>query len=114
MKIDWKSREARTAIWVFVTVAAIIIFYRVIDDIDDLLGALRTGLGQAGTVLLPFVLGVFVTIPDNMAFAFPAGADYLSTVACGVTMGVTAITDPFFGMVAGIAVRLLGGLFGIL
>ena len=61
MKIDWKSKEARTAIWVFVTVAAIIIFYRVIDDIDDLLGALRMGLGQAGTVLLPFVLGAAVS-----------------------------------------------------
>ena len=78
MKIDWKSREARTAIWVFVTVAAIIIFYRVIDDIDDLLGALRTGLGQAGTVLLPFVLGAalcYILLPlvrliDRRVFRF--------------------------------------------
>lgn len=61
MKIDWKSKEARTAIWVFVTVAAIIIFYRVIDDIDDLLGAMRMGMGQAGTVLLPFVVGAAVS-----------------------------------------------------
>lgn len=61
-----------------------------------------------------FVLGVFVTIPDNALIAFPADGDYASTVACGVTLGVTAITDPFFGMVAGIAVRLLCGFMGVL
>ncbi len=65
----------------------------------------------AGTL---FVLGVFVTIPDNAPLAFNATGDYMANVACGVTMGVTAISDPFFGMVAGLAVRLLGGLFGIL
>ena len=95
MKIDWKSREARTAIWVFVTVAAIIIFYRVIDDIDDLLGALRTGLGQAGTVLLPFVLGAalcYILLPlvrliDRRVFRFirrerlRRGASVLATYA---------------------------------
>ena len=95
MKIDWKSREARTAIWVFVTIAAIIIFYRVIDDIDDLLGALRTGLGQAGTVLLPFVLGAaicYILLPlvrliDKRVFRFiqrerlRRGASVLATYA---------------------------------
>ena len=95
MKIDWKSRDARTAIWVFVTVAAIIIFYRVIDDIDDLLGALRTGLGQAGTVLLPFVLGAalcYILLPlvrliDRRVFRFirrerlRRGASVLATYA---------------------------------
>ncbi|MGN1250613.1 MAG: AI-2E family transporter [Candidatus Spyradocola sp.] len=95
MKIDWKSKEARTAIWVFVTIASLIIFYRVIDDIDDLLGALRTGLGQAGTVLMPFVMGAavcYILLPlvrliDKRVFRFihrdrlRRGASVLATYA---------------------------------
>ena len=47
MKIDWKSKETRIAVTTFVTVAAIIIFSRVIDDIDDLLGIVNTVVKEA-------------------------------------------------------------------
>lgn len=61
MKIDWKSKEVRVALTVFVTVAALIVFWRVIEDIDDLLGALRALLKQAGTVLQPFLMGALIS-----------------------------------------------------
>jgi len=54
-----------------------------------------------------FVLGILVTVPGNAAAAL-AGADSL---VGGVTMGVTAISDPFFGMLAGIITRFAVGLF---
>ncbi len=55
-----------------------------------------------------FVLGAFVTVPIDgaMAFAGPAGTQVLG----GVTMVVTAIVDPFVGMVAGILLKLVLGL----
>lgn len=50
-----------------------------------------------------FVLGVFKTV------ALDAPAALASAPAVGgVTMVVTAITNPFFGMIAGIAARILG------
>lgn len=60
VKINWKSKEARIAITVFITVAAIIIFSRVIDDIDDLLGVLSAAFSKAATVLAPFVMGAII------------------------------------------------------
>lgn len=63
----------------------------------------------AGTL---FVLGVFVTVPDNASLAF-SGNDALGTLSCGTTLAVTAVTDPFFGIVAGIAVKLLAASFGM-
>jgi len=63
----------------------------------------------AGTL---FVLGVFVTMPENASLAF-SGNDGLGTLACGTTLAVTAVTDPFFGILAGIAVKLLAVPFGM-
>jgi len=63
----------------------------------------------AGTL---FVLGVFVTMPENASLAF-AGNDALGSLACGTTLAVTATTDPFFGIVAGILVKLLAGPLGM-
>ena len=57
--------------------------------------------------LLP-ILGAVVTVPGNAAAAF-AGTGAGDTIVAGVTMGVTAFTDPFFGMLAGIALKLLFG-----
>ncbi|EEH97810.1 MULTISPECIES: guanine permease [Clostridium] len=54
-----------------------------------------------------FVLGILVTLPGNAASAL-AGSDSL---VGGVTMGVTAITDPFLGMLAGIITRFAQVLF---
>lgn len=46
-----------------------------------------------------FILGAFVTIPGDGAAAFAAGAAGGSVIAA-VTMSVTAVFDPFFGMLA--------------
>ncbi|MGL4106624.1 NCS2 family permease [Clostridium sp. LP20] len=54
-----------------------------------------------------FVLGILVTVPGNAAAAL-AGAD---SFVGGVTMGVTAISDPFFGMLAGVIARFATALF---
>ena len=54
------------------------------------------------------ILGAVVTVPGNAAAAF-AGTGAGDTIVAGVTMGVTAFTDPFFGMLAGIALKLLFG-----
>lgn len=54
------------------------------------------------------ILGAVVTVPGNAAAAF-AGTGAGDTIVAGVTMGVTAFTDPFFGMLAGTALKLLFG-----
>ena len=54
------------------------------------------------------ILGAVVTVPGNAAAAF-AGPGAGDTIVAGVTMGVTAFTDPFFGMLAGTALKLLFG-----
>lgn len=64
----------------------------------------------AGTL---FVLGVFVTMPENASLAF-SGNSPLGTLACGTTLAVTAITDPFFGIVSGILVKVLAGPLGMI
>jgi len=56
-----------------------------------------------------FVLGAIVTVPVNAASAL-AGA---SSVVGGVTMAVTAVTDPFLGMIAGLIVKLAGSAIGL-
>ena len=54
------------------------------------------------------ILGAVVTVPGNAAAAF-AGTGAGDTIVAGVTRGVTAFTDPFFGMLAGTALKLLFG-----
>ena len=54
------------------------------------------------------ILGAVVTVPGTAAAAF-AGTGAGDTIVAGVTMGVTAFTDPFFGMLAGTALKLLFG-----
>lgn len=54
------------------------------------------------------ILGAVVTVPGNAAAAF-AGTGAGDTIVAGVAMGVTAFTDPFFGMLAGTALKLLFG-----
>lgn len=63
----------------------------------------------AGTL---FVLGVFMTVPENAAAAFANGTP-VSNLACGTTLAVTAFTDPFFGIVAGVAVKLASSMLGL-
>ena len=58
-----------------------------------------------------FVLGAIVTAPGNALNAL-TGGDASSSLVGGVTMVVTAISDPFFGMLAGLLMRALIGIFG--
>ncbi|MFD2704561.1 NCS2 family permease [Salibacterium lacus] len=58
-----------------------------------------------------FVLGAIVTLPSNAAAAL-AGEGAGTGVVGGMTMVVTAITDPFLGMLAGIIIEFLIGIFG--
>lgn len=55
-----------------------------------------------------FVLGLLVTLPTNATAALAGGED---SVVGGVTMAVTALTDPFLGMLAGIITQVLLSLF---
>lgn len=50
------------------------------------------------------VLGIMVTVPGNAASAVSG-----NPMVGGITMGVTAIADPFLGMLAGIVARLIFG-----
>ena len=63
----------------------------------------------AGTL---FVLGAIVTIPENVVAAFsnatPSGA-----LAASIAMVVTAFSDPFLGLVAGVAVNLIAVPLGL-
>ena len=58
-----------------------------------------------------FVLGAIVTLPGNAAMAL-TGEGAGTGIVGGVTMIVTAITDPFLGMLSGIIVQFLMNLFG--
>jgi AGZA family xanthine/uracil permease-like MFS transporter len=58
------------------------------------------------------VLGAIVTVPTNASLALASGAGSADTIIGGVTMTVTAITDPFSGMISGLVIKLLLGLFG--
>ena len=59
-----------------------------------------------------FILGAFVTIPGDGAAAF-AGGEPGAPVIAAVTMSVTAVSDPFFGMLAGIALKLAINALGV-
>lgn len=58
-----------------------------------------------------FVLGAIVTLPENATAALTAG-DGGQMILGAITMVVTAITDPFVGMLSGIVVQFLMNLFG--
>jgi len=58
-----------------------------------------------------FVLGSIVTLPPNAAMAL-TGTGAGSSVVGAVTMVVTSISDPFFGMLSGVIVQFLISLFG--
>ncbi|EDU36803.1 NCS2 family permease [Clostridium sporogenes] len=58
-----------------------------------------------------FVLGAIVTAPVNAASALTSTAAN-GTVIGGVTMTVTAITDPFIGMISGLLMKILLPMIG--
>lgn len=60
-----------------------------------------------------FVLGAIVTVPTNAVSALTVEGVAGGPVVGGITMVVTAITDPFLGMVAGLVVKTLAGVLGM-
>ena len=56
-----------------------------------------------------FVLGAIVTLPSNATAAISAGGS--DAIVGSMTMVVTAITDPFLGMLAGLIMELLISIF---
>ncbi|MDK2824294.1 MAG: adenine/guanine/hypoxanthine permease [Clostridia bacterium] len=60
-----------------------------------------------------FVLGAIVTVPVNATMALSGGGMPSDSIVGGVTMTITAITDPFLGMLAGLVVKLFAGIFGL-
>ncbi len=59
-----------------------------------------------------FVLGSMVSVPQYAAATFN-GAGAADSLAGGVTIAVTALIDPFVGLIAGIAVRFLSVVTGL-
>lgn len=57
------------------------------------------------------VLGAIVTVPINAGLALQSGVGTPDAIIGGVTMAVTAITDPFVGMVAGLVVKFMISMF---
>lgn len=53
------------------------------------------------------VLGMIVTVPNNAQTAMD------DPLVGGVTMTVTAITDPFLGMISGLIIKVLAASFGL-
>ncbi|MGN8845481.1 NCS2 family permease [Niallia sp. HCP3S3_B10] len=59
-----------------------------------------------------FVLGAIVTLPGNATAAL-TGTEAGSPIVAAVTIIVTAIADPFFGLLAGVVMEFLLGIFGV-
>lgn len=53
-----------------------------------------------------FVLGALVTVPTNASIAFGSGSPDGILIAA-ITMTVTSATDPFFGLLAGVILKLV-------
>lgn len=58
------------------------------------------------------VIGLFLTLPDNLAVAY-SGASPAMALACSSTFMVTIVGDPFIGLVAGMVMRALAGTLGL-
>lgn len=90
---------------IMMAVMALILFFGLLPKI----GKFVPSQSIAGFL---FILGAFVTIPGDGAAAF-ATAEAGGSIIAAVTMSVTAVFDPFFGMLAGIALKIFIGLTGI-
>lgn len=60
-----------------------------------------------------FVLGAIVTAPSSAMAALTASGVTGGAMVGGITMTVTAISDPFYGMLAGILFRAVAGMVGM-
>lgn len=86
-------------------IMALILFFGLLPKI----GKFVPGQSIAGFL---FILGAFVTIPGDGAAAF-ASTESGGTIVAAVTMAVTAVLDPFFGMLAGIVLKLVISATGV-
>lgn len=101
------TASAPHAVWsgvLMMVIMAIILFAKLLPKI----GKFVPSASIAGFL---FVLGAIVTLPANAISAL-TGEGAGSGIVGGVTMIVTAITDPFLGMLAGIIVQFLMTVFG--
>ena len=60
-----------------------------------------------------FVLGAIVTVPINATAALTATGVAGGAITGGITMTVTAVTDPFFGMLAGVIFKIFAASLGM-
>ncbi len=60
-----------------------------------------------------FVLGAVVTAPSSALAALSVSGVPGGAVVGGITMTVTAISDPFFGMLSGVVFRVIAGMAGM-
>ncbi|CDO03970.1 hypothetical protein BN988_02505 [Oceanobacillus picturae] len=100
------TASAPHAVWagvIMMLLMAIILFVKLLPKIGKY-------VPSASIVGFLFVLGAIVTLPDNAAAALTADSGGATWIA-GVTMVVTAISDPFLGMLAGVIMQLLLGIF---
>lgn len=101
------TASAPHAVWsgvLMMVLMAIILFAKLLPKI----GKFVPSASIAGFL---FVLGAIVTLPGNAISAL-TGEGAGNGIVGGVTMIVTAITDPFLGMLAGIIVQFLMTVFG--
>lgn len=66
------------------------------------LGRIVPGESVYGFLL---VLGALVTIPTNAGLAF-GGAEGAALTVAGASMAITAVTDPFYGLIVGLILKL--------
>lgn len=55
---------------------------------------------------LLFLFGPLLTLPPNLGIAY-SGTEPGNAISCSVTLAVTAVSDPFLGLLAGIITRAL-------
>ncbi len=102
------TASAPHAVWagvIMMAIMALILVFRLLPKI----GRYVASQSIAGFLL---VLGAVVTVPTNAAGAFDASQPG-GILAGGVALTVTAIADPFFGLLAGIVVKLIAGPLGL-
>ena len=82
---------------IFMSIMAIILFTGLISKVSKWIPV----SAPAGYL---FVLGAFFVVPDNLALTIGDG----SSISGMITLVVTSISDPFIGMLAGLATRMVG------
>lgn len=90
---------------IMMVIMAVILFMKLLPKIGKY-------VPSASIVGFLFVLGAIVTLPDNAAAAL-TGDTPGSNLVGAMTMVVTAIADPFLGMLAGVIIQFLLSIFGV-